>query len=119
MRVLTIAPPQWHRREDFAFAENQQKLVTTVAFAFMGDPTIDVIVVRSEGAEKTFAERDTAVEWLNRALVTYGFDETATGYFAGSKQSLGSWLVAEAKDKIEYSGEHLPNRGIAYRFQRE
>ncbi|MBT4174197.1 hypothetical protein HOC80_00950 [archaeon] len=119
MDVLIKAPPVWKRTEDFAFAENQTKLVTTVAFAYMEDPSIDVIIVRSEGAEKTFAERDTAVDWLNSKLSEFGFDEDATDYFAGNKQSLESWLTSHAEDDIEYTGEPLPNRGVAYRFQRQ
>tara|TARA_Y100000310_G_scaffold239597_1_gene243263 strand:- start:2820 stop:3179 length:360 start_codon:yes stop_codon:yes gene_type:complete len=119
MKVRTIAPPIWKRTEDFAFADNQRRLVTAVAYAHMEDQTVDVIIVRSEGAEKTFAERDRAIDWVNRTLTEFGFDQEATDYRAGSKQSLEAWLRAQATDEIQYEGEPLPSRGVAYRFERQ
>ena len=118
MKVRTIAPAQWSRKK-FAPTENQEKLLREVAYRYMEDQTVDVIVMRSEGAEGTFAKRDTAVDLLNTTLTEFGFTPNSTDYFAGNRQSLESWLIAKATDDIEYTGEPLPNKGIAYRFERE
>ena len=120
MKVRVISPPQWSRKK-FAAKKNQDAMLSTFAAAYMGDRSVDVLVMQTTAAWAIYAETNTELEDLNGVLTGNGESDQVTSYRAGSKGSLDSWLTAESNDGLEFEGRpwEKVSAGVAYRFRRQ
>lgn len=123
MKVRVIPPAKWVKGHKFVTRENQDRMLAAFAAAYMGDRTVDVIVMRTTAAWGTFAERDTALDHLNRVMASNGESDDVVDYYAGNWQSLDTWLTHQSDDGLEFEGElwkaYRVRGGVAYRFHRQ